>query len=239
MATLRVRRYNSKAGLPKDFAEFFAQEFKSRFPVPSNLALSVVMRTRAKCVTERDCIGAGLWLSANAYAVARKDGSLSFIGVSDESLTPNFAETVRVVLETMSQDRAIPGIEGDSLPLEITVRPHLEPDTVPRERHLFRVRIPWYDLKLTPPDAPPNQKLPYPTLAERAGVEDSVAMSFTVRSNGSVHPASLDVRSGIFREFIQQVAKELEKSTYTPARLGACPVATWTNQSFIFRMRRR
>jgi len=239
VATLRVRRYQNKADLPAEFAGFFAQEFKSRFRVPSNLALSVVMLTRATCTTDRNCSGAGLWLSANAYAVARKDGSLSFIGVSDESLTPDFAESVRVVLETMSRDRAIPEIYEDSLPLEITIRPHLDPDTVPRERHLFRVRIPWYDLRLTPPDAPPNQVLTYPVLAERVGLEDSVAMSFTVLSNGSVHPGSLDVRSGFFREFIQKVATELEKSTYTPAQLGACPVATWTNQSFVFRMPRR
>lgn len=232
---LSLRRYNSKASLPPDFEGFFAQEFKSRFQIPANLPLSVVMLFRARCVSKTDCTGAGLWLSASGYAVARKNGTLAFIGVADESLTPEFAGMVRSVLEGMSQERLVPQIREDSLPLQIAVRLEHNPDTIPRERQLFRVRVPWYDLRFTAPEAPPKQTVPYPRNAERAGIEDSVSLSFTIMQDGSVHPLSLDLRSGVYREFIREVATSLEKSTYTPARLGACPVATWTSQSFVFR----
>jgi hypothetical protein len=239
MVTLRVLPYDSKDQLPPDFAPFFAQEFKSRFHVPADLPLSVVQLTRAKCRSENDCTGAALWLSANAYLVAQKNGSLSVVEVADESLTPQFAQAVKDILESMGRDLAVPGSREDPLAFVMTIRPHLAPDTVPRERQLFRIRLPWYDLRLTPPAAPPDLALQYPRKAEIVGAEDSVRMSFTVLPNGSVHPGSVDLVSGRYREFIEEVATALDSSTYVPARLGECPVATWTNQSFNFRRRGR
>jgi TonB family protein len=235
---LVVRPQDRKAQLPPDFEEFFAQEFKARFKVPTSLPLSVMLGTGTCDSTGSTCTGGGLWLSSTAYAVARRNGALSRIGVVDESLTPELAKSVMAVLDGMTSDRVVPDIRADSLRLEIGIRAESHPDTVAPSRRLFRVRLPKYDLTFIHPKAPLKFRVGYPRNAERAGVEDSVTVSFTIMANGSVNPRSFDLHSGRYRDFLRVVVSTLEKATYQPARIGACPVATWTSQSFVFKVPR-
>jgi hypothetical protein len=236
---LTVRPQDTTTVLPPDFEGFFAQEFKSRSSIPANLPLSV-MRGLGTCdTTAGRCTKGALWLSTTAYAVARRDGTLSRIGVVDESVTPDLAKMVQTVLEAMSSKRVVPQVHKDQR-LEIAIRVETHPDTVPRERQLFRVRLPQYELPFSGA-APLKGKMAfpkYPRNAEMARVEDSIAASFTVMPDGSVNLASFDFESGQYRDFILAVAKSLEGSTYQPARIAACPVAGRARQLFLFRVPR-
>lgn len=232
---LTVRPQDRKTTLPPDFEAFFAQEFKSRFSPPADLRLSV-MHGMGTCDStwRHNCTSGSFRLSSTAYAVARKDGSLSRLGVVDESLTPALVNAVKTALEAMSWERVVPKLLKDQ-PLEVGIRVETRPDTVPRERQLFKVRLPRYDLAFTG-GAPLKLKHPrYPMRAEMARVEDSVSVSYTIMPNGSVNLSSFDFETVQYRDFLQAVIKSIEGSTYEPARIGSCPVATWVRQTFLFK----
>lgn len=235
---IAVRPQNRKTQLPPDFEEFFAQEFKERFKVAGNLPLSV-MRGMGTCdSTAHNCTKGWLWLSSTAYAIARANGTLSRIGVVDESLTPELAKAVKAVLDEMTSERRVPAIREDSLPLEVALRVESNPDTVSRSRQLFRVRLPQYDLTFTMAKARQKPAVQYPRNAERAGVGDSVTASFTILADGAVDLRSFDLSSGHYRDFVQAVIASLEKARYEPARIGTCPVASSATQSFVFKVPR-
>jgi hypothetical protein len=231
---LTVRSQDRKTALPPDFEGFFAQEFKWRFSPPADLRLSVMQGMGTCDSTWHNCTSGSFWLSSTAYAVARKDGSLSRLGVVDESLTPALAKAVKTALEAMSSERIVPNLLKDQ-PLEIAIRIETLPDTVPRERQLFKVRLPRYNLPFKG-GVPLRVKQPnYPMRAEMARVEDSVSVSYTIMPNGSVNLSSFDFETAQYRDFIQAVIKSIESSTYEPARIGSCPVATWVRQLFLFK----
>ena len=126
----------------------------------------------------------------------------------------------------------------DSLPLEIGIGIEQNSDTVPPHRHLFRVSVPYYSLPFTYSQWPKNTRGPtYPPVAERHGIQDSVFVTFTTLPDGTVAPQSVDLLAGHYREFILAVFDRLATARYVAARIGSCPVATWTAQSFLFRVR--
>ncbi len=103
---------------------------------------------------------------------------------------------------------------------------------------LTPVTIPHYKLPFTFAAWPKKAKGPkYPYIAETRGVGDSVAVTFTVLPDGTVAPQSVDVQAGNYMDFIRSVFDGLATMSYVPARIGSCPVATWTAQTFIFKMR--
>jgi hypothetical protein len=138
----------------------------------------------------------------------------------------------------MTSERVVPDIRGDLLPLEVAIRVEAHPDTVAPSRQLFRVQLPRYNLTFTQPRAPQKLTVGYPRNAETARVGDSVTASFAIMSDGSVNPRSFDLHSGRYRDFLRVVIATLEQTTYTPARIGTCPVASWAQQSFVFKVPR-
>ena len=75
----------------------------------------------------------------------------------------------------------------------------------------------------------------YPLSARLAGVEDSVAIAFTVDADGAIVPESLDLVSANYREFVASVVNALLEARYHPAHLGDCAVATRMKQRFVFK----
>lgn len=74
----------------------------------------------------------------------------------------------------------------------------------------------------------------YPVNARLAGIDDSVMLAFTVRSDG-IAAESIDLVSANYREFVASVFNALVKARYHPAHLGDCAVATRMKQRFVFR----
>jgi TonB family protein len=235
---MSVKPQLAKTKLPPDFEGLFVQEFRSRLKVPSNLPLSV-MRGWSPCDSvSHKCLGGVLMLGSQAYATAHSDGAVSRIMVIDLALTPALADTVRVVLLRMANDKAVPFFNGpDSIPLDISIGVEQHPDTVPAWRHLFRASIPHYGFQFTQAEWPKNAKGPkYPSIAERARVADSVTLTFTILSDGTVAPQSVDLQSYHYADFIRSVFERMATMRYVPGLIGTCPVATWQKQSFMFRM---
>jgi hypothetical protein len=239
VVTMSVRPQEPKTKLPPDFEGLFVQEFRSRLKVPSNLPLSV-MRGWSPCDSaSHKCVGGVLMLGSQAYATIHRDGAVSRILVIDLALTPALADTVRVVLQRMSADKAVPFFSGpDSIPLDISIGVEHRPDTVPATRHLFRAMIPHYEWPFTPAEWPKNAKGPkYPSTAERARVADSVTLTFSILSDGTVAPQSVDLQAYHYTDFIRAVFERMATMRYVPGRIGTCPVATWERQSFVFNVR--
>jgi hypothetical protein len=231
---LTLRSQDRKVTLPPGFEAFFTREFKLRFSTPADLRLSVMEGTGTCDSDQLNCTSGSLRLSSTAYAVTRRDGSLSRLGVVDESLTPALAKAVNAALEAMSSDRVVPKLVKDQ-PLEIAIRAEPLSDTVPRERQLFKVRLPRYNLAFTAATTLKTIPPKYPMAAEMARVEDSVSMSYTVMPNGLANLSSFDYQAVQYGDFIQAVIKSIESSTYEPGRIGSCPVATWVRQLFLFK----
>jgi hypothetical protein len=236
---MSVRPQERKTKLPPDFEGLFVQEFRSRLKVPSNLPLSV-MRGWSPCdSTSHKCVGGVLMLGSQAYATIHSDGAVSRILVVDLALTPALADTVRVVLQRMGGEKAVPFFGGpESIPLDISIDVEQHPDTVPAWRHLFRTTIPHYGLQFTPAAWPKNAKGPkYPSIAERAQVSDSVTLTFAILSDGTVAPQSVDLQAAHYTDFVRAVFDRIATLRYVPGRIGSCPVATWETQSFVFAIR--
>jgi TonB family protein len=238
VVTMSVRTQNPETKLPPDFEDLFVLEFKSRLKVPASLPLSVMGGWMPCDSRRRGCVSGVLMLGSRAYLSARPTGTLSRAGVIDFSLTPAFSDSVRAVLERISEERMSPFFNGkDSIPVEIVIGVEPNPDSVPRVRHLFRVTIPHYRLPFTFASSPKAVMPHYPPLAQARGIDDSVAVTFTVLPDGTVAPQSVDVQAGNHIDFIRSVFEKLSTTRYVPARIGSCPVATWTGQSFSFKLR--
>jgi TonB family protein len=241
VVTMSVKPQNKRTKLPKDFEGLVAQEFRSRLKLPSSLSLSV-MRGWDSCDTtalQRTCSSGVLVIGSTVYATAHSDGTVSDISVVDLSLTPEFSDSVRSILLQLSKERLFPFFTSpESIPLEILIGPEDHADTVARARQLFRVTIPRYRLPFKGAAWIKKGGPKYPLNAERAGVGDTLVLTYTVLRNGTVAPSSIDLRSGHYRDFVKPVVTYLTNSTFEPATIGGCRVATWVTQTFIFAVRR-
>ena len=237
VVTMSVKPQDRKAKLPPDFEGLFVQEFRSRLKVPRNLPLSVVRGWTPCDSASRKCVGGVLMLGSQAYATAHPDGTLSRIAIIDFALTPALADTVRAVLRKLSDEKTISFFTmPDSIPLDISIHVEQHSDTVPAFRHLFRATIPHYSSQFSEVGWPKNARGPrYPRIAERSGISDSVELTFTVLSDGTVAPQSVDVKAGHYTDFIRAVFDWMTTIHYVPGRIGSCPVATWQRGSFVFK----
>lgn len=222
--------------LPTDFESFFTQEFRRKFRVPGKLPLSVVMGTQPCDSLGSRCAGGFLDLAAVAFATAHYDGKLTGIEVVDATLTPMLADSVGATLAAMSREGLAPTEGVDSIPLVVRMETEENPDTVPELRQVFRARVPRYALPFryaTMPAAGVDPR--YPLTARLAGVGDSVAVAFTVDSEGWIAAESLELLRASYRDFVASVLTTLQRTRYHPARLGDCPVSTRMSQRFLFK----
>lgn len=238
IVTMTVRPQDRKTVLPSDFEGLFVQEFRSRLKVPRNLPLSVMVGWRPCEPASGRCASGVLMLGSHAYVTAHPEGGLSRIAVVDMSLTPAFADSVRVVLERIGAENMSPFFSrADSIPLEIAIRVELPSDSAPPGRHLLLIKIPHYKVPFTPAGGAKDPKKPkYPSIAERNRIGDSVAVTFTILPDGTVAPQSIDVHAGYYRNFTRSVLDNLVTTSYTPAHIGACPVASRVFQAFAFKV---
>lgn len=229
---------DSGESFPVDFENLFAEEFRARFRAPPKLPLSVV-RGVAPCdsVGSR-CAGGALDLGAFAYATVHNTGKLSDIAVLDVAFTPAFADSVKSTLESISaQSLGPPTGDADSLPVIVQLQREEAPDSVPQYRQIFKVQVPHYALPFTYAMMPASGVDPkYPFTARLAGVGDSVTVAYTVLSDGSIPPESIQLVKANYRDFVSSVADVLLSTRYHPARLGDCAVATRMEQRFLFRV---
>jgi hypothetical protein len=63
-----------------------------------------------------------------------------------------------------------------------------------------------------------------------------VTLAFTVGSDGTIAPESIDLVSANYREFVASVVNALLKARYHSAHLGDCAVATRMKQRFLFKV---
>ncbi len=239
IVTMSVTAQDRKAKLPPDFEGLFVQEFRSRLKVPENLPLSVVLGWSPCDSASHKCVGGALMLGSQAYATAHPGGTLSRIVTVDFALTPTLSDSVHTALQKLSDEKSVPFFtQPDSIPLDISIHVEQHSDTVPRYRHLFRIKIPHYGSQFSEAAWPKNARGPkYPRVAERSGVSDSVVMTFTILPDGTVAPQSVDLRSGHYVDFVRAVFDRMATMHYVPGRVGDCPVATWQTQTFLFKAR--
>ena len=213
-----------KTRLPPDFEGLFAEEFRWRFKAPSRLPLSVVMGSEPCDSLGSRCAGGVLTVGAVAYATAHNNGKLSDIAVADVTLTPGLADSVNSALQSMSRDAVSPRTgEVEAISLRIEMVTEEEPDTVPTAPFRYA----------SMPVAGVDAK--YPFTARLAGVEDSVTLAFTVQSDGTIAPGSIELVSANYRDFVFSVLEALRETRYHPAHLGDCAVATRMKQRFLFK----
>ena len=239
VVTMSVRPQDRKIKLPPDFEGLFVQEFRSRLKIPKHLVLSVVTGWPPCDSASHSCDGGALTLGSKARATAHPGGTLSRIIVVDFAMVPDLSDSVRALLQKLSDEKLVPFFTApDSIPLDIFIHVEPNPDTVPAFRHLVRAAVPHYGLRFKEADWPKRTRGPkYPSIAERAGVEDSVDLTFTILSDGTVAPQTVAVNAGHYRDFIRAVFDMLATIHYVPARIGSCPVSTSATQRFIFRLR--
>ena len=235
---LTVLSLDSLVSLPADFQDLFAQEFQSRFRLPSRLPLAVVIGVPPCDSLGSRCSGGMLDIGAFAYATAHGDGRLTDVAVVDTDLSPTVADALASALEEISSDSLSPPTgEVDSIPLVLRLESDAQSDSVSTYRRVRRLRIPRYDRPFryaAMPVAGVDAKYPFP--ARLAGAEDSVTVAFTVDADGLIPARSIQLLKANYRDFVVAVGDALLKTRYHPARLGDCAVATRMEQRFLFRI---
>lgn len=235
---MTVASQNPKVGLPPDFEDMLAEEFRSHFRLPPSLPLSVV-KGREPCDSLGSrCVGGVLSVGAVVYATAHNDGKLTDIQVLDVALTPRFADSVNSALRAMAREQLGPPTgDADSIPILLQIVPEEQPDTVPAVRHVFKAKVPRYDWPFSYASMPAaGVDAKYPFAARLAGVEDSVTLAFTVNADGTIAPESIELVSANYRDFVTSVLDALIRTRYHPAHLGDCAVATRMKQRFLFKV---
>jgi TonB family protein len=234
---MNVASQDPKTTLPGDFENLFVESFRPHFRVPPKLSLSVVTGVEPCDSVGSRCKGGMLNVGAVAYVTAYSDGTLSSPAIVDVALTRSLATNMSSALDSMSENQSVPWMGRiDSLPLVLTLVPEEQPDTVPPSRYVFKARVPRYDVPFSyaaMPLAGVNAR--YPASARLVGAEDSVTLAFTVESDGTIAPQSIDLVSASYRDFVTSVVDALGNTRYHPAHLGDCPVATRMKQRFVFR----
>ena len=233
---MTVAALDSAVKLPSDFEGMFLDGFRAHFTVPKKLPISVVTGWQPCDPLGFRCASGVLNLSAAVYVTARNDGTLSDAKVIDESITPSLADSLRSALVAMSRAKDVPPTgEAETIALAIRVGP-VPADSAMGTSHLFKAVIPHYSWPFSSAVMPETGvNPPYPFSAWMAGIEDSVAVAFTVDADGRVAPESIDLVSAHYREFVASVVKVLVKARYHPAHLGDCAVATRIKQRFVFK----
>jgi hypothetical protein len=224
--------------LPREFEGLFADLFRQRFRIPAKMPLSVVKGVAPCDSLGSRCAGGMLDLAVLAYATAHNDGKMGDIAVLDVALAPSFTDGVRSVLESISRESLLPPIgDVDSIPLVVRLESDQEGDSVPAYRRVFQTKLPRYGAPFTYASMPAaGVAARYPFAARLAGVEDSVTVAFTVESDGTIPPESIELVKANYRDFVSSVADALLKTRYHPARLGDCAVATRMEQRFLFKV---
>lgn len=237
IVSLSVVPVDTNAKLPNDFADLFADEFRTRFKPPPHLLLSVVMGTEPCDSLGSRCAGGELTLGSTAYVTAYSNGKLSSPVVIDASLTETLADSIRSALETISREQEVPWMgKMDSISLVLTLAPEADSDSVTTATRIFKARLPLYDLPFSDAIMPAaGVDARFPLSASLAGVGDTVTLAFTVQADGSIAPESVDIVTARYRDFVTSVFDALGKTRYHPAHLGDCPVATRIRQRFIFK----
>lgn len=235
---MSVASQDPKVSLPRDFEDLFVEEFRSRFRLPSKLALSVVMGSQPCDSLGSRCVGGVLSVGAVAYATVHNDGKLSDIAVVDVALTPGFADSVKSALQSMSRAELVPPIgDVDPIPVLVQIVQEDEPDTVPKVRHVFQAKVPKYDWPFSYASMPAaGVDAKYPFNARLAGVEDSVTLAFTVDADGAIAAESIELVSANYQDFVASVLDALGRTRYHPAHLGDCAVSTRMRQRFLFKV---
>ena len=234
---MTVAAQDSAVPLPRDFEGMFIDGFRSHFTAPKKLPLSVVTGWQPCDSLGSRCASGVLNLSAAIYVTAHNDGTLSDGSVIDETITPALADSLRAALVAMSRAKDVPPVgEAETIALAIKVAPQESADSGRALNYLFKAVVPhygWPFSSATMPEAGVNAS--YPLSARLAGVEDSVALAFTVDADGRIAPESIDLVSANYREFVASVVNALVKARYHPAHLGDCAVATRMKQRFVFK----
>ena len=84
-----------------------------------------------------------------------------------------------------------------------------------------------------------KQRAPsYPIVARDNGVDGKVNLVFVIGRDGRVVPGTVNILGDTKREFAKASIEALMRAEFTPAMVGACPVATLVVQPFTFTIER-
>jgi hypothetical protein len=233
---LTLAPQDSTTTLPFDFDNVFTEELKARFHAPTQIPLRVIAGWEPCDSAASRCAGGILNLATTAYFTAHRDGRLTRISIVDESLTPALVDSLNRALRRLSSAKtAAWSAAPDSILLQLRLAPYEGRDSIADPRGVFTSVVPRYNLPFSSAIPPAGGVKPiYPISAELAGVEDTVAVAFTVDSDGLVVSESLELFGGKYRDFVGAVVNALLDAQYHPARLGDCAVAARMRQRFVF-----
>jgi hypothetical protein len=233
---MKVRSQDPDRDLPPEFERLLIEKFRAYLEPAPGYAAPILTGSAPCDAANHRCVGAMFTIGATAKATARPDGQLTDTTVIDFGLSTVFSDSIRSVIRQLNQQKAWPYARGvDTIPLAISFSSDENPDSVPVFRHLFLARVPRFAYRFTDAAWPEFQKGPkYPRLAVEKQVSDSVEVQYTVLSDGSIPPQSIDVVAAYYPDFAKVVLERLATLRYVPARAGLCTVPTRVAKSFVF-----
>lgn len=118
--------------------------------------------------------------------------------------------------------------------LEVRIRIAASSRPTPRERPLVRLAVPF--LRITTHVG--VERAARPRFPDGAREEGFATFSYVVAENGRADSTSLRLIGAQNGVFIPPAREAILRSTYTPAKSGACRVPEWVQQRVAFRFRR-
>jgi len=98
-------------------------------------------------------------------------------------------------------------------------------------------RIPVWSSAVLGATVPGHQWVPYPAVADRQRVEDSLLVQFVVGADGRIVPGTAYLYHAGYKDFVWAVSDRLKSLQFVPTTIGGCPVASLARESFTFKIR--
>ena len=232
---------DSGATGPVDDYLLIAQAIRAHFVAPTAITLPLWARlwwpegTTSDTTAARPSASLSRGLESRLLFRLRPNGRLSDSAILVHTAAPEMNAALRSAVRAAdsSDDLGLPGIHlrnkdgwvrlrlidwdhraGPAVGLVGLIIPGVQADSDVRP------------LSMPAPDYPHFAGEPYPT--------GTVEFTYVVTAEGRVDPATFDVLSGSYREFVEAIRKAITRSVFRPAKLKGCPVPMLVRQTVRF-----
>jgi hypothetical protein len=225
---------------PREYATALLEAIGEQYPTNAPVTLG----TYVTSVT-----GAGATAFTAVGFTVTDAGAIEKLQLEASSLSPSFDRNVVTALKAAAA-AGLPPMprHWHHARFHLEVATAAEPDTGADigdttnavRMHWVSTQLPTWPHGLNAAPVPGKQNwLPYPELARRQLVEDSVLIQFVVGTDGRVTPGTAIVMHAGYRDFVRAIAGRLATFRYLPATINGCPVASLVTEPFVFKIERR
>jgi hypothetical protein len=180
------------------------------------------------------------WFGLGGHLILElsRTGGLKPERVRALSGSPELARALTQATLRTDSLKAFPALAEDQYPRDGRVVFDIRESLEPTGDKVVIAKVRLHALEITTPPVPDRPSLPkYPVAAlGRRPVEGYAYYQFVIDPDGHPVPESFTLLDANFREFAEAAYAALRQTTYRPAFVGRCPVASLVHQRVAFKL---